>query len=524
MTTLFTRTLLKGIADGMTDAGAMAPFASDDLAFGVFDKIASDMKLPEVLTEHLPNDTYVKIGQWILNASETAGRQGLVPSASTQAMAKQASHMPLEERAMKIAAFVMAKTANEASLTPVGENTPESATATNALAALDQKNRSSLQYLVGHGKTDMPEGGAAGRLMPHPQAPKGPSINNSLTHLSKQAAECVGRASTFVQGLARRGAHVGPKMVLASAALAESGTPGLEVMTHIVETVKTAEELDGMLDHVMQSQEAHGAEPDPTIVAAIEQVLMEHGLLDGGGEGLPEGGAPAPDDEGGEGGESGPPDPKTAAAKDALNSMKKKAKGAATSAKNKAQSAASSAKNKAQEAGSSIADTAKKHGPAALAGAAVGAVGGAAAMSGSRNKEAQLLAVLKAAAEGSLTEVEENTPESAAKDNANAELDLKNRKPEEYLTGAGQTEMPNIGHVGASMDAPKGPEKVNPDTTPARETKSASYDETVKRTAAEWGPKLPLTMSPNEKRAHVLALAGMPSDLRDGYVQELSKG
>lgn len=506
-TTLFTRTLLKGMADGMSDAGRMAPFANDDLAIGVFDKIATDLGLPQVLEGPLPNDTYVKMGQWLIDASDEAVKRGHAPSASLQAMAKQASHMPLEERAMKIAAFMMDKTAEEASLNGTGTNTPESATQTSAVAALDQKNRSSLQYLVGMGKTDMPEGGVIGKQMPHPMAPKGPAINNSLTHLDKQAQEKVARAATFVQGLAKREAAVTPKLVLASAALAEGGTAGLEVMAHIVQNVKTAEELDGMLDHVMGAQQAHGAEPDPALVAAIEQVLMEHGLLDGDDDGAPEGDEQGPPDmDGDEGGES---DPKVAAMKDVVKSVKRQARGARKALRG----AASKAK-----------------GPGAAVGAAVGAAGGAAAMHAASkgkdesSKEAQLLAVLKAAADGSLNDVGENTPESAAKDNANAELDQENRKTEEYLKGNGKTDMPNVGHVGASMDAPKGPEKTNPDTTPARETKSASFDATVKAAAAKWGGQLPATMSQNEKRAHVIALAGMPEELREGYVAQLRQG
>jgi hypothetical protein len=529
-TTLFTRTLLKGLSDGMADAGHMAPFANDDLAIGVFDKISADLGLPAILEAPLPNDTYIKMGQWLLDASASAVQQGMGPTASTQAMSKQAAHVPLETRAMKIAAFMMAKTAEEASLNGTGSNTPESAAATNAIAALDQKNRSSLQYLVGMGNTDMPEGGVQGRQMPHPMAPKGPAINNSLTHLDKQASEKVARAATFVQGLAQRGAEVTAKTVLASAALVEGGAPGNDVMLHILQNVKTAEELDGMLGGVMDAQQAHGAEPDPALVAAIEQVLMEHGLLDGGDEG----GAGDEDPGMPEDGEGVDPDPKVAAMSSVVKSLKggaRSARSAVRGATNKAKGAisdvAAKAKDKAKDAGSAIAKATKKHGPAAAAGAAVGAVGGAAAMHAAHKakdesaKEAELLSVLKAAADGSLNAVGENTPEDAAKDNANAELDMENRKPEEYLKGPGKTDLPNVGHVGASMDAPKGPEKLNPDTTPARETKSASFNEAVKTAAAQWGGKLPLTMPQTEKRAHILAIAGMPEDMREGYVQHL---
>ena len=71
------------------------------------------------------------------------------------------------------------------------------------------------------------------------------------------------------------------------------------------------------------------------------------------------------------------------------------------------------------------------------------------------------------------------------------------------------------------MSAPKGPAKVNPDNTATRETKSASFDYKVKAAAEFWGPKLPATMAQNEKRAHVIALAGMPEDLQSGYVGSL---
>lgn len=531
-TTLFTRTLLKGMADGMSDAGRMPPFAHDDIAIGVFDKIASDMGLPAVLEAPLSDEMYIKIGQWLINSAEEAVRQGHGPSATLQAMAKQAAHIPMEERAMKIAAYMMAKTAEDASLNGTGSNTPESATQTNAVAALDQKNRSSLQYLVGMGKTDMPEGGVVGRQMPHPMAPQGPAINNSLTHLDKQAQEKVARAAVFVEGLANRSAEVTPKLVLASAALAEGGTAGLEVMAHIVQNVKTAEELDGMLDHVMGAQQAHGAEPDPALVAAIEQVLMEHGLLGGGDEE----GAPSAGPEGIDADDAS--DPKVAAAKTVLA-------GIADIPMPKTEDihksrAAHHAENVAKKVKEHLSDPKKRGNLARGAGTAAALAGVAAAGYGTgkylrkkhdekkdkeekatASKEAQLLAVLKAAADGSLNEVGENTPESAAKDNANAKLDEENRAKNEYLKGNGKTDMPNVGHVGASMDAPKGPEKLNPDTTPARETKSASYLDTLSAMAMEWGGKLPATLSATEKRAHVMALAGMPEELRQGYVQTL---
>lgn len=583
MTTLFTRTLMKGIADGLSDGGAMPPFANDDFATGIFDKIATDLGLPDILSEHLPNEAYVKIGQLLLGSAKVAAANGLTASATTQAMAKQASSMSLPDRALGVAAFYMDKAAEEASLNGTGTNTPESAAATNSIARLDQTNRSSLQYLVGMGNTDMPEGGVVGRQMMHPMAPRGPSINNSLSRLDKMASsedlsaedaelspeemeqlhamqqahaasgEKVGRALTFMDGLANRGASINAKTVLASAILADSGTTGLEVMANIVGNTKTAEELDGHLDHVLAAGEEHGSGADPHLVHAIEQALAAHGEGD------------EDEDEDHEGAEEAM---KSAglvgdiyrkgkdAAKDVAKAQGKKVKDYAGKAVEevrrrtgtettgmKARDAYSKAKDKINETkkkltdkaeelgnmtGKQLVEKAKEKGTTPGAALAAGSIGvGAGVMAANRKKDeesekdAALLSFLKAAADGSLNEVEENTPEDAAHHNANAELDMQNRTPHEYLEGAGKSNMPNVGHRGASMAAPKGPAKVNPDNTATRETKSASFDYKVKAAAEFWGPKLPATMAQSEKRAHVIALAGMPEDLQSGYVGSL---
>jgi hypothetical protein len=62
----------------------------------------------------------------------------------------------------------------------------------------------------------------------------------------------------------------------------------------------------------------------------------------------------------------------------------------------------------------------------------------------------------KAAAEGgSLTNVGENTPESAAQAEQLAKLDIHNRGPAEYLVGVGNSQMPTGGVVGKEMGHPK---------------------------------------------------------------------
>lgn len=624
MTTLFTRNLLKGMADGFTDAGAMLPFANDDLATGVFDKIAEDFGLPAVLEEHLPNDVYVKIGQQLLNSAKLAQETGYGVDAQTYALAKHAASMDLSDRALATSAFYMDKAAEEASLNGTGINTPESAAATNAIARLDQANRSSLQYLVGMGNTDMPEGGVIGRQMPHPMAPRGPSIHNSLSRLDKMAgsedlsaedmemtpeerellranlmaqeSEKVATAITFMEGLLNRGAPITGKTVLAAAVLADSQSAGLEVMASLVQHTKTAAELDHNLDEVMH---AGGEHADPHLVQAIEHALAEHAGADvdhdeepGDAEEHAEKAAGLIGDlyrkgrrvakrtyEEGKEKLRGKAEKLKSRAEEAYERhtspyVKEKVQQGAESISAKAREKAQKAKEKAKEkteelrrrtgteteemhlrdaraakgvkekakhvemAGRKAVERAQDYmydnkdkfkekakrtaatvGTAGVAGALAGGLAGA--DDDDNEKKGALLDFLKAAADGSLNEVEENTPEDAAHHNANAELDMENRSPDEYLEGAGESEMPNVGHRGASMAAPKGPARVNPDNTATRETKSAAFDYKVKAAAQFWGPKLPATMSQNEKRAHVIALAGMPADLQPGYVGSL---
>jgi hypothetical protein len=129
---------------------------------------------------------------------------------------------------------------------------------------------------------------------------------------NEETGEKIARAAMFVENLANRNAPVTPKLVLASAALADSGTPGLEVMVDIIENVKTAEELDNTLDHVLDTHQEHGVEPDPALVAAIEYVLAKHGLID--------------DDYNVDDEDHVLINPKVAAAKDTLKSLKNKAR------------------------------------------------------------------------------------------------------------------------------------------------------------------------------------------------------
>ncbi|MGA1354655.1 MAG: hypothetical protein ACO32I_07790, partial [Candidatus Limnocylindrus sp.] len=140
-------------------------------------------------------------------------------------------------------------------------------------------------------------------------------------------------------------------------------------------------------------------------------------------------------------------------------------------------------------------------------------------------KSAALLEYLKAAADGSLTDVGENTPESAAHSDSVAALDLKNRAVNEYLMGVGKTRMPNKGQVYAVEPADQD-DPVHAHNLPTDETKSAelAYVNNFRKIAADLGPYLPATMSRDEKVAHLQTMLGLPPAERVEYVQALHAG
>jgi hypothetical protein len=510
-TNLFTRSLLRGYSDPLTDAGIAPPWANDELANAAFDKIASDLKLPEFLSEALSPATSLEVGRRVLAAQKLAAEQHR-PAASVIVFAKQASAKSIEERGAAMASYYMAKAAEEASLNGVGQNTPESATQNSALARLDQKNRGTMAYMVGRGQTDLPEAGVLGKQ--HPVAPPGsPPIRNTLTNLDKQAAADAAYGLRILKAAHAQKLDVtSPKVVLAAACLAETRNPAYIRAF----ATKTANEMDGMMGDTLGAYDAQGAMPDPHLVQLLEHILQtgqippevaaalqasegaDAGL--GGGAAPPAGPAapaaaaptPAPPSSGGE--SSGPPSESKSESKD---DDKKDDDGK--------KEAAFRDIEKTFRKGTEKVMTAAKNHPALAAGAAAaaGAAGTAAAMHGS-DKQASILDAIKEAADGSLNAVGENTPEDAAKHNANAKLDQENRKTEAYQAERGETKLPVKSQARTEVE------------------KKSAFADLVKKTAEHWGPKLPATMPQAEKRAHVVALAGMPEEFREQYVQSLS--
>lgn len=483
---LFKHAMVAGINDALVDRGLVS-WPNEAVGFEVCSKLAEELDGPDMLPDGgLEAESAVMIGRSLKEAADTLQAEGYGPDEAAVERTKQAAAMDFESRAAMIAEACMTKAAEDASLTDVGPNTFESAVQTDQHAALDHKNRAANKYLMGVGRTAFPSGGVVGQQMMHPERQHGPSITNSLTALDKQANEEMSaedlqddgeddmhgaegdegdmpgaedvdpeeleRTIMFLQALQHKGIDAShPEAQVAAAGLSQDGEKGMEVMAHILDTMKTAEHGAAMLNEVIQVQDAHYKLASQNLVQAVDYVV------------------------------------KTAAEMEESDNASEHA----------------SDEDEAEDEDEDASERRKAK----------------------KEKEASLLAYLKAAAEGSLTDVDENSEESAAETDSVAELDMHNRAPNEYLTGVGKTRMPNKGQIyaveHADQDSP-----VHTDNLPTNETKSAefAYVNNFRKIASELGPYLPATMSRDEKVAHLQTLMGMPPNERSGYIKALRIG
>ena len=312
-------------------------------------------------------------------------------------------------------------------------------------------------------------------------------------------------ALDFIYALNKTAGYVPDDVgVWAAAGLAEAGTAGLQAMNDIVHSVKTAEEADYTMRTVLANQQQLGMLGSAELATEVGHIVE-------------------------------------ADLKETAKKTYDKAKGHASEGLAKMREMASRGAEKAKEYGGKAREHAgkgyeaskkymKEHGKDMAIGAGATLAAGGLAYGAKKlyddsdhKKKAFLLAQLKAAAEGSLTATGENTPESAAHDEQVAALDMHNRRPEEYLTGVGRTRMPNAGHIGAAMDAPKH-DGVDTHNTPSDELKHAAdeqYLAAFRKTAAAYGPMLPANMPKNEKIAHLQAIMGIVPDARESYIEHL---
>jgi hypothetical protein len=138
-------------------------------------------------------------------------------------------------------------------------------------------------------------------------------------------------------------------------------------------------------------------------------------------------------------------------------------------------------------------------------------------------KTSSLLSYLKAAADGSLTDVGPNTEQSAAEHDQFAALDLKNRAANAYLRGVGNTGLSGGKQVFDISKVPGG-EAVSNSLTEGTKSAEVAYVNSFRKIASEMGPHLPATMGRDEKVAHLQTMLGLPPNERVGYLKALRAG
>lgn len=290
------------------------------------------------------------------------------------------------------------------------------------------------------------------------------------------------RGSMFLHALHNRVPGLPPSEanLLAAAGLGAAGDQGLEVMAAVIENVKTAADADAAIQQILHHQGEAGELASPELVEALQRLLAEEDGGDGGGE-------------------QGGMDPML------MQGVGKQA--SALPAK--------------------VPEFLSKHkkgiGAAVVAAGALAAAGiGAKAMHDKKKeKSAELLALLKSAANGSLTDVGPNTPGAAAKVDQTAKLDLENRSEDEHNVGQGKTKMPSPGQGYAQKQAPKAEEATVSNSLSAKSAADKAYEEAFRKIAEEHAPNLPAAMSREQKVAALQQLLGMPPGEREGYVMSL---
>lgn len=330
--------------------------------------------------------------------------------------------------------------------------------------------------------------GAAGAGVHHLMSQGQPGAEDMEVTASEVAP--LNRALTFLVGLHNKTAGTwvpSEEAKVAAAGLGAAGAPGLEAMSTILSRVKTAYDAESELHQILQVLDAQGIPPSPELVQALAQALGEG---DENGGGAPPAGPPSGDD-------------KTAAMEQMTLGL----------------SNADKARNHGVRAAKTLSDAAKAHPQAVGAGKALAGVAGLAAIAAGAKKlhdhvkgeggdkeaaDAFWADILKAAGEGSLTPNDENTLANAAKDDQLAKVDQKNRAEGKYKKPQGQTDLSTeAGEVGAEKAAEE------------------AYLANLRKTAADWGSKLPASMPIEKKREEIAKIASLAPSQRAAYVDSL---
>lgn len=199
---LFQRTLLQGAHDRLVDAGRMLPFANDKIATEVFDKIASDMGLPAILTERPNTKQAAALGNALIDYSQKLAASGYGPDQELMGLAKQASAKDPSDRALIVAEYYIQKAAEEGSIHESGGIGLRAAGEHDPMARLDLMNRATGAYAVSQGQSNFAMPGVLGRELAAPGAPStGANVSQKLAE-GPTFSEKYPRLHQFGQGLA----------------------------------------------------------------------------------------------------------------------------------------------------------------------------------------------------------------------------------------------------------------------------------------------------------------------------------
>jgi len=278
---LFKTAMVRGIMDRLMDSGHLR-FPSEKVANAVCSRIASALEGPADLpSTGLDKESAAVIFGELKTASDFFQQHNIQPDAASQQFAKQAAAAGWEERAAFQAAALM-KMAEDSVMADTGNSLAEAARV-DTVAELDAKNRPPGAYVAGPGETQMPNGGAVGRQMPHPNSDD-PAVSNPMTALDKQAddlaAAALGqqpnaaaeevdpgilqRAWAVLKGLKNKIPGFRPSPEVSEAALAMGAAPdGMEVAAHIIDSSKTAEEVHEKCAQVLAYREKVAYDFDP---------------------------------------------------------------------------------------------------------------------------------------------------------------------------------------------------------------------------------------------------------------------
>ena len=234
---LFRRTLLQGAHDRLVDAGRMLPFANEKLATEVFDKIASDMGIPPILSERPNQQQALALGNSLIDYSQKLAANGHGPDNELMGLAKQASTKDPAERALVTAEYYIQKAAEEGSIRDSGGTGLLAAGGHDPMARLDLMNRATGAYAVQQGQSNFPMPGVLGRELAAPGAPgTGANVSQKIAEndltieqlraRSEQMANAARQQSSMAQPAAIRGSAVVPSAIQGFWTEAPSGSGG----------------------------------------------------------------------------------------------------------------------------------------------------------------------------------------------------------------------------------------------------------------------------------------------------------